>query len=34
MLKSDGRWVDTPPEYRTKKTLYNRFGRLISRIVP
>ena len=27
MLKSGGRWVDAPPEYRPKKTLYNRFVR-------
>jgi transposase len=24
VLKSGGRWVDAPPEYGPKKTLYNR----------
>src|SRR5665811_1340191 len=27
VLKSGGRWVDAPPEYGPKKTLYNRFVR-------
>ena len=28
VLKSDSRWVDAPPDYGPKKTLYNRFVRL------
>ncbi len=27
VLKSGGRWVDAPPDYGPKKTLYNRYGR-------
>jgi transposase len=27
VLKSGGRWVDAPPEYGPRKTLYNRFVR-------
>lgn len=27
VLKSEGRWVDAPPDYGPKKTLYNRFVR-------
>jgi len=27
VLKSGGRWIDAPPEYGPKKTLYNRFVR-------
>ena len=27
VLKSGGRWVDAPPEYGPKKTLYNRYVR-------
>jgi transposase len=27
VLKSGGRWVDAPPVYGPKKTLYNRFVR-------
>jgi transposase len=27
VLKSGGRWVDAPPDYGPKKTLYNRFVR-------
>ncbi len=27
MLKSGGRWIDAPPEYGPKKTLYNRYVR-------
>lgn len=27
ILKSGGRWVDAPPDYGPKKTLYNRFVR-------
>jgi transposase len=27
VLKSGGRWIDAPPEYGPKKTLYNRYGR-------
>ena len=27
VLKSGGRWVDAPPDYGAKKTLYNRFVR-------
>jgi transposase len=27
VLKSDGRWVDAPPDYGPRKTLYNRFVR-------
>ena len=26
VLKSGGRWVDAPPEYGPKKTLYNRYA--------
>jgi transposase len=25
VLKSGGRWIDAPPEYGPKKTLYNRY---------
>lgn len=27
VLKSGGRWIDAPPEYGPRKTLYNRFVR-------
>ena len=27
VLKSGGRWVDAPPDYGSKKTLYNRYVR-------
>ena len=27
VLKSGGRWIDAPPEYGPKKTLYNRYVR-------
>ncbi len=27
VLKSGGRWVDAPPDYGPKKTLYNRYVR-------
>ena len=27
VLKSGGRWIDAPPEYGAKKTLYNRYVR-------
>jgi transposase len=27
VLKSGGRWVDAPPEYGPRKTLYNRYVR-------
>ena len=27
VLKSGGRWVDAPPDYGPRKTLYNRFVR-------
>ncbi len=27
VLKSGGRWIDTPPEYGPRKTLYNRYVR-------
>src|SRR3978361_1621060 len=27
VLKSGGRWIDAPPDYGPKKTLYNRYAR-------
>src|SRR3984893_17672141 len=27
LLKSGGRWIDAPPEYGPRKTLYNRYVR-------
>ena len=27
VLKSGGRWIDAPPDYGPRKTLYNRFVR-------
>ncbi len=31
VLKSGGRWIDAPPEYGPRKTLYNRFVRWAER---
>ena len=31
VLKSGGRWIDAPPEYGPKKTLYNRYVRWLPR---
>jgi transposase len=31
VLKSGGRWIDAPPEYGPKKTLYNRYVRWASK---
>ena len=31
VLKSGGRWIDAPPEYGPRKTLYNRFVRWADR---
>ncbi len=32
VLKSGGRWVDAPPDYGPRKTLYNRFVRWPARL--
>ena len=31
VLKSGGRWIDAPPEYGPRKTLYNRYVRWAAR---
>ena len=33
VLKSGGRWIDAPPEYGPKKTLYNRYVRWAAKSV-
>jgi transposase len=33
VLKSGGRWIDAPPEYGPKKTLYNRHVRWVAKCV-